>query len=153
LKDRILQGGYKVENENRKFRVLVAKPGTDGHRQGAQLVSRALMDAGMEVVYLGSYQTSESIVNAALAEDVDVVALSLLSGSHMAWFPEVANALRDAGLSSLPVIGGGTIPVEDKSALEEAGISGNFGPGTPAPIIVEHVRQKALEKRAGRKKG
>ena len=131
-----------------KIRVLLAKPGTDGHRMGAELVVRALRDAGMEVIYLGCYQTTESVVRAAIDEDVDVVALSLLSGSHLKWFPEIAQTLKDNGGGNMLVVGGGVIPETDKPALEAVGVIGNFGPGSVGKDIADFIANEVEKKRA-----
>ena len=133
--------------EKERIRVLVAKPGTDGHHMGAELVVRALRDGGMEVIYLGCYQTTDKIVRAAMEEDVDVVALSLLSGSHLKWFPEIVQALKDSGSNAL-VVGGGVIPEQDKPTLEAVGVVGNYGPGTPSSVIVDFISNEANKRKA-----
>ncbi len=124
-----------------KIRVLVAKPGLDGHDRGAKVVARALRDAGMEVIYTGLHQTAEMIVNTALQEDVDVVGLSLLSGAHMTLFRDVTEALKERDMGDVLVIGGGIIPEEDIPGLKSAGIGGVFGPGTPLEDIVKFIRE------------
>ena len=124
-----------------KIRVLVAKPGLDGHDRGAKVVARALRDAGMEVVYTGIRQTPEMIAEAALQEDVDVVGMSILSGAHMALFPRVMALLRENGMEDVLVVAGGIIPDEDVAALNEMGIRGIFGPGTPTDKIVEFIHE------------
>jgi isobutyryl-CoA mutase small subunit len=124
----------------RTKRVLVAKPGLDGHDRGAKVVARALRDAGMEVIYLGLHQTPEQIVQAAVDEDVDVVGLSILSGAHMTVFPRVLEMLRERGASDIKVVGGGIIPDEDIAELERAGVVKLFTPGTPTTDIVDFVR-------------
>jgi methylmalonyl-CoA mutase C-terminal domain/subunit len=126
---------------DRKIRVLVAKPGLDGHDRGAKVIARALRDAGMEVVYTGIRQTPEMIAEAALQEDVDVVGMSILSGAHMALFPKVMDLLRESGMDDVLVVAGGIIPDEDVTALNEMGITGIFGPGTPTDQIVEFIRE------------
>lgn len=126
---------------DRRIRVLVAKPGLDGHDRGAKVIARALRDAGMEVVYTGIRQTPEMIAEAALQEDVDVVGMSILSGAHMALFPRVMDLLRGNDMGDVLVIAGGIIPDEDVSALNEMGVTGIFGPGTPTDEIVEFVRE------------
>lgn len=123
----------------RKIRVLVAKPGLDGHDRGAKVIARALRDAGMEVIYTGLRQTPEMIAEAALQEDVDVVGLSILSGAHMALVPRILELLRAAELGDVLVLVGGIIPDEDVPALKEMGVSGIFGPGTATQAIVEHI--------------
>jgi len=125
----------------RKIRVLVAKPGLDGHDRGAKVVARALRDAGMEVVYTGLHQTAEMIVEAAIQEDVDVIGLSLLSGAHMTLFVDVTNLLKKKGVDDVLVVGGGIIPEEDASKLKKAGVAGVFGPGTPCDDIVDFIRK------------
>jgi len=127
-----------------KIRVLIAKPGLDGHDRGAKVVARALRDAGMEVIYTGLRQTPEMITEAALQEDVDVVGLSVLSGAHMALLPRIVEFLRQNDLNDVLVIAGGIIPDEDIPRLKEAGVHGVFGPGTLTEDIIrfiqEHVR-------------
>jgi methylmalonyl-CoA mutase C-terminal domain/subunit len=114
----------------RPYRVIVAKPGLDGHDRGARVVARALRDAGFEVIYLGLFQTPASITRVAVDEDVDAVGLSILSGAHSTLFPDVIGALRDAGLGDVMVFGGGVIPAEDIPALEAAGVARVFTPGS-----------------------
>ncbi len=123
----------------RKIRVLVAKPGLDGHDRGAKVIARALRDAGMEVIYTGLRQTPEMIVEAALQEDVDVVGLSILSGAHMALVPRVKELLAAEGLDDVLLLVGGIIPDEDAPALQALGVSGIFGPGTNTDDIVRHI--------------
>jgi methylmalonyl-CoA mutase, C-terminal domain len=125
---------------NARIRVLIAKPGLDGHDRGAKVVARALRDAGMEVVYTGIRQTPEMIVNTALQEDVDVVGLSSLSGAHAELFGDVMTGLREKGLEKVVVVAGGIIPDEDVPALEKLGIRAVFGPGTPTADIIERIR-------------
>ena len=125
----------------KKIRVLVAKPGLDGHDRGAKIVARALRDAGMEVVYTGLHQTAEMIVEAAVQEDVDVVGLRLLSGAHMTLFVDVTRLLKEKGMGDVLVVGGGIIPEEDVPKLKKMGISGVFGPGTPCDEIVDFIRK------------
>jgi methylmalonyl-CoA mutase, C-terminal domain len=124
----------------RKIRVLVAKPGLDGHDRGAKVIAAALRDAGMEVIYTGLHQTPEMIVNAAIQEDVDVVALSILSGAHMTLFPAVREALMAESADHILITGGGIIPEEDMRALEERGIGKLFGPGTTTGAAVQYIR-------------
>jgi methylmalonyl-CoA mutase, C-terminal domain len=131
----------------RKIRVLIAKPGLDGHDRGAHVVARALRDAGMEVIYTGLRQTPEMIAEAALQEDVDVVGLSILSGAHLALLPRIVKLVREAGLSETLVIAGGIIPEEDIPALQAAGVSRVFGPGTPTGEIASSIREQ-LARRA-----
>jgi len=125
----------------RKIRVLVAKPGLDGHDRGAKIVARALRDAGMEVIYTGLHQTAEMVVEAAIQEDVDVVGLSLLSGAHMTLFVDVTKLLKEKGMSDVLVVGGGIIPEGDVSKLKKAGIAGVFGPGTHCEDIVKFIKK------------
>jgi len=125
----------------RKIRVLVAKPGLDGHDRGAKVVARALRDAGMEVIYTGLHQTPEMIVETAVQEDVDVIGLSLLSGAHMTLFGDVMRLLRERGMEDVLVIGGGVIPEDDVPRLKKAGVAEIFGPGTPTDEIVEFIRK------------
>jgi len=125
----------------RKIRVLVAKPGLDGHDRGAKIVARALRDAGMEVIYTGLHQTTEMIVETAIQEDVDVIALSLLSGAHMTLFVDVTKLLKDRNMGDVLVVGGGVIPEEDIPALKKAGIAGVFGPGTPTDDIADFIKK------------
>ena len=128
-------------------RVLVAKPGLDGHDRGAKIIARTLRDAGMEVVYTGIRQTPEMIAEAALQEDVDVLGLSILSGAHMELFPEIFNGLKARGLDHIVVVAGGIIPDADREALIELGVLAVFGPGTPTSEIVEFIRDTAAERR------
>ena len=127
----------------KRIRVLVAKPGLDGHDRGAKVVARALRDAGMEVIYTGLRQTPEMIAEAALQEDVDVVGLSILSGAHMALIPRTVQLLRDNGQDDVVVVAGGIIPDDDVPALREMGVRGIFGPGTPTQKIIDFVREEA----------
>jgi methylmalonyl-CoA mutase C-terminal domain/subunit len=133
---------------DRKIRVLVAKPGLDGHDRGAKVVASAFRDAGMEVVYTGLHQTPEMIAEAAIQEDVDVVGLSILSGAHMALFPKILALLKEQGAEDKLVIGGGIIPEDDAEELKKMGIAEVFGPGTPTEQIVQYVRG-ALASRTG----
>jgi len=125
----------------KKIRVLIAKPGLDGHDRGAKIVARALRDAGMEVIYTGLHQTAEMIVETAVQEDVDVIGLSLLSGAHMTLFNDVTKLLKEKGMSDVLVVGGGIIPEEDAPALKKAGVCGIFGPGTPCEDIVKFIKK------------
>ena len=124
-----------------KIRVLIAKPGLDGHDRGAKVVARALRDAGMEVIYTGLRQTPEMIAEAALQEDVDVIGLSVLSGAHMALLPRVVELLRENGMDDVLLIVGGIIPDEDVPSLKEAGVQGVFGPGTLTEDIVTFIQE------------
>ena len=127
----------------RPIRVLVAKPGLDGHDRGAKVVAAALRDAGMEVVYTGLHQTPEMIATAAVQEDVDVVGLSILSGAHMTLFPRVRKLLEEMGRPDTLVTGGGIIPPEDMAALQQLGIGKLFGPGTPTSDLIAYIKSWA----------
>ena len=126
---------------DRKIRVLIAKPGLDGHDRGAKLIARALRDAGMEVIYTGLRQTPQMITNAALQEDVDVVGLSILSGAHMTLVPRVVESLKEAGLGDVAIFVGGIIPEEDWPALQEMGVRAVYGPGTTTQQVIDDVRR------------
>jgi len=130
-----------------KIRVLIAKPGLDGHDRGAKVIARALRDAGMEVIYTGLRQTPEDIVEAAIQEDVDAIGLSCLSGAHMVLFPDVVKLLRKRRAGDIVVAGGGIIPEDDVPKLKKAGIKAVFGPGTPLSDVVAFFRK------AGKAKG
>lgn len=130
----------------RPIRVLVAKPGLDGHDRGAKVVAAALRDAGMEVIYTGLHQTPEMIASAAVQEDVDVVGLSILSGAHMTLFPRVRDLLREAGRDDVLITGGGIIPREDMDELTRQGIGRLFGPGTRTSDLVDYIRQWFAER-------
>lgn len=125
---------------DKKIRVLVAKPGLDGHDRGAKVIARALRDAGMEVIYTGLRQTPEQIVQAAIQEDVDVVAMSILSGAHNHLFPRVTELLAQKGVDDVLVIGGGVIPEDDYDFLKSKGIGAVFGPGTPTKSTIDFIR-------------
>ena len=126
---------------DRKIRVLVAKPGLDGHASGAKVIARALRDAGMEVIYTGLRQTPEMIVNASLQEDVDVIGLSILSGAHNAIVPRVTDLLKQNKMDDVLLVVGGTIPAQDVSTLKNAGVAGIFGPGTAMEEIITFIRK------------
>ena len=126
--------------DTRPIRVLVAKPGLDGHDRGAKVIARALRDAGMEVIYTGIRQTPEMIVEAAIQEDVDAILMSILSGAHMALFPKVMDLLKQNDVDDILVAAGGILPDEDLPAIKEMGIKGCFGPGTSMDEIIEFVR-------------
>jgi len=126
-----------------RIRVLIAKPGLDGHDRGAKVVARALRDAGMEVIYTGIRQTPDMIVNTALQEDVDVIGLSSLSGAHAELFADIMAGLKEKGLQNVAVVAGGIIPDEDVPALEKMGIRAVFGPGTPTAAIIARIRELA----------
>ncbi len=135
-----------MDKSDRKIRVLVAKPGTDSHYRGAELLCQILRNAGMEVIYTGRYQTSEMIVSAAIAEDVDVVCLSSLSWSQDKYYVEVANMLRDKG-SDICIVGGGIISKKAIPKLKEAGVTGLYGPGTPYQEMIDHIEQRVKKDR------
>jgi methylmalonyl-CoA mutase C-terminal domain/subunit len=126
---------------DRKIRVLIAKPGLDGHDRGAKVIARALRDAGMEVIYTGLRQTSEMIVNAAVQEDVDAIGLSVLSGAHMHYFREVRELLEARGATDILLFGGGIIPDEDVPKLKQIGVNGIFKPGTSTGDVVQFLEQ------------
>jgi methylmalonyl-CoA mutase, C-terminal domain len=130
----------------RPIRVLVAKPGLDGHDRGAKVVAAALRDAGMEVIYTGLHQTPEMIATAAVQEDVDVVGLSILSGAHMTLFPRVRELLAQQGRDDILITGGGIIPKEDMEALHAQGIGRLFGPGTPTTDLIDYIREWFTER-------
>jgi methylmalonyl-CoA mutase, C-terminal domain len=125
---------------DRPIRVLVAKPGLDGHDRGAKVVAAALRDAGMEVIYTGLHQTPEMIATAAVQEDVDVVGLSILSGAHMTLFPRVLQLLREQGRDDILLTGGGILPREDMEALQAQGVGRLFGPGTPTSDLIDYIK-------------
>jgi methylmalonyl-CoA mutase C-terminal domain/subunit len=134
--------------EDRKIRVLVAKPGLDGHDRGAKVVARALRDAGMEVIYTGLRQTPEMVVEAALQEDVDVIGLSILSGAHMSLMLRIMELMRENDLADIPVFLGGIIPNDDVPTLLEIGITGVFGPGTSTKTIISTIQETVSGARA-----
>jgi methylmalonyl-CoA mutase, C-terminal domain len=130
--------GYMAET---KIRVLLAKPGLDGHDRGVKVIARALRDAGMEVIYTGLRQTPEQIVNAAMQEDVDIVGLSILSGAHMTIFPRVVELMREKGMDDVLLFGGGIIPEDDVPRLKEAGVGAVFLPGASTEDIIKYIRE------------
>ena len=131
---------------SRPIRVLVAKPGLDGHDRGAKVVAAALRDAGMEVIYTGLHQTPEMIATAAVQEDVDVVGLSILSGAHMTLFPRVLDLLREQGRDDVLLTGGGIIPKEDMERLRALGVGELFGPGTPTSALIDYIKRWFAER-------
>jgi methylmalonyl-CoA mutase, C-terminal domain len=133
--------------EVKRTRVLVAKLGLDGHDRGALVICRALRDAGMEVIYSGLFCTPEQVAKTAVDEDVDVIAMSLLNGAHLTLFPKVSKILKEQGIDDILIIGGGVIPTKDKKLLEKQGITGNFGPGTPLQIIINHINKNIKKKK------
>ncbi|MFC1791580.1 cobalamin B12-binding domain-containing protein [Gemmatimonadota bacterium] len=128
---------------DRKIRILVAKPGLDGHDRGAKVIASAFRDAGFEVIYTGLHQTPEMIVSAAVQEDVDVVAMSVLSGAHLTLFPRVMDLLTEAGAEDVLLTGGGIIPEEDMNTLRAKGVGRLFGPGTPTGEAIEYIKEWA----------
>jgi methylmalonyl-CoA mutase C-terminal domain/subunit len=136
-------------NNARKIRILVAKPGLDGHDRGVLVLSRAFRDAGMEVIYSGLLPSPEDVARMAVDEDVDVVALSLLNGAHMTAFPKVKKYLEKMGGGDIVVVAGGIIPEEDKPKLLKIGITGLYGPGSSLEEIVEHIRERVRKERWG----
>lgn len=136
----------------KRIRILVAKPGLDGHDRGALVLCRAFRDAGMEVIYSGLLPTPEQVAQIAIDEDVDVVALSLLNGAHLTAFPKVVEFLKKKGGAGIAVVGGGIIPDSDKPKLRKAGILGNFGPGTSLTTIIDFVKQVVKENNNGAQK-
>ena len=130
---------------HKKIRVLIAKPGLDGHDRGAKVVARALRDAGMEVIYTGIRQTPEMIIQAALQEDVDVIGLSCLSGAHLELFADVTKGLGEKGMENVIVVAGGIIPEDDVSALEKMGVKAVFGPGTKTTDIAEAIKKLVVK--------
>ena len=137
-----------MTDPDRKIRVLVAKPGLDGHDRGAKIIASAFRDAGFEVIYTGLHQTPEMIVSAAVQEDVDVVAMSVLSGAHMTLFPRVKELLHEAGADHVLITGGGIIPENDVKALEAQGIGRLFGPGTPTTAAIQYIKEWFAEQGA-----
>jgi len=137
----------RAQMSQRKIRILVAKPGLDGHDRGALVLARALRDAGMEVIYSGLLPSAEQVARMAVDEDVDVVALSLLNGAHMTAFPKVKQLLERMGGKDIVVVGGGIIPEEDKPKLLKMGITGLYGPGSSLDDVVEHVRARVSKER------
>jgi methylmalonyl-CoA mutase C-terminal domain/subunit len=129
-----------AETRNQRLRIVIAKPGLDGHDRGAKIIARALRDAGMEVVYTGLHQTPEQIVQTAIQEDADAVGLSILSGAHMTLFTRTLELMKQQGVDDVVVFGGGIIPDEDIPALEQAGVARIFTPGTPIDDVVDWVR-------------
>lgn len=133
-----------------RIRVLVAKPGLDGHDRGAKVIATAFRDAGFEVIYTGLHQTAEMIVDAALQEDVDIVSISVLSGAHMTIFPRILDLLKEKGAEDIYVIGGGIIPREDAEQLVASGVGAIFGPGTPTTEPIAHIREWFEKNRKGK---
>ena len=137
----------KTTPSERRIRILVAKPGLDGHDRGVLVLARAFRDAGMEVIYSGLLPSPEQVAQTAIDEDVDVVALSLLNGAHMTAFPKVKRLLEKRGGKQILVVGGGIIPEEDKPRLQKMGITGLYGPGSSLDEIIEHIRGRVKKER------
>lgn len=135
------------QQQQRPIRVLVCKLGLDGHDRGALVICRAFRDAGMEVIYSGLFCTPEQAANMAIDEDVDAIAMSLLNGAHLTLFPKVARLLKERGAGEILVVGGGIIPPSDRPELERKGVTGNFGPGTPLPVIIKHISENVKKSR------
>ena len=131
----------KQKTTSRQIKILVAKLGLDGHDRGALVLCRGFRDAGMEVIYSGLFATPDRVAQIAEDEDVDAVALSLLNGAHRTLFPRVAKELKKRGIKDVLIVGGGTIPDEDKKALEKSGVTGNFGPGTSLDDVINHIKK------------
>ncbi len=149
-KENTLSATMLQQANQKKIRILVAKPGLDGHDRGALVLCRAFRDAGMEVIYSGLLPTPEQVAQMAIDEDVDVVALSLLNGAHMTAFPKVKGFLRKKGGGDVIVVGGGIIPDKDKPRLEKMGILGNFGPGTSLKTIIDFIESQVRERAVSR---
>ena len=135
-----------MQDNNRPIRVLVAKPGLDGHDRGAKVIARALRDSGMEVIYTGIRHSSQMIAQAAAQEDVDVIGMSILSGAHLEILPEIMGLLRELGMDDVIVVVGGIIPEVDRQPLKDMGISEVFGPGTTTGAIVEFIQEKVKDR-------
>ncbi len=145
-----MANGKNPKSSDRPIRVLLAKPAIDGHDRGVYVLARAFRDAGMEVIYPGLLPTPEEIIRIAIDEDVDVIAISLLNGSHVTIFKKVMELLKKNRVQGIAVVGGGIIPDADKPRLEKMGVSGNYGPGTPMSEIIAHIRKRAGEARSKR---
>jgi methylmalonyl-CoA mutase C-terminal domain/subunit len=133
---------------DKPVKVLLAKPGIDGHDRGMFVLAKAFRDAGMDVLYAGLLPTPEEVVDTAINEDVDVIALSLLNGAHLVVFKKVADLMKKRGIDDIAIVGGGTIPDADRPKLEKLGITGNYGPGTPLKTIIDHIMMRAEEARS-----
>ena len=144
----LADGKSQLLFKNKPIKVLLAKPGIDGHDRGMFVLAKAFRDAGMDVLYAGLLPTPEEVVDTAINEDVDVIALSLLNGAHLVVFKKVADLMKKRGIDDIAIVGGGTIPDADKPKLEKLGITGNYGPGTPLKTIIEHIIMRAEEARS-----
>ncbi|MCL4342896.1 MAG: cobalamin B12-binding domain-containing protein [Candidatus Thermoplasmatota archaeon] len=133
--------------KEKPIKILLAKPGIDGHDRGMFVLAKAFRDAGMDVLYAGLLPTPEEVIDTAVSEDVDVIALSLLNGAHLTVFKKISDLLKKRKIDDIALVGGGTIPDSDKPKLEKMGISGNYGPGTPLSTIIDHVTKRASEAR------
>ena len=133
--------------KNKPIKVLLAKPGIDGHDRGMFVLAKAFRDAGMDVLYAGLLPTPEEVVDTAVNEDVDVIALSLLNGAHLTVFKKVMDLMKKRSIDDISVVGGGTIPTADRAKLEKIGVTGNYGPGTPLKTIIDHITERAVEAR------
>ena len=143
----MVDGKNQLLFKDKPIKILLAKPGIDGHDRGILVLAKAFRDAGMEVLYAGLLPTPEEVVDTAVNEDVDVIALSLLNGAHMTVFRKVAEIMESRNIDDISLVGGGTIPDEDKPELEKMKITGNYGPGTPLSVIIDHVTMRAIEAR------
>jgi methylmalonyl-CoA mutase, C-terminal domain len=147
IQEHLDQQQQQQQQQQRRIRVLVSKLGLDGHDRGALVICRALRDAGMEVIYSGLFCTPQQVAKIAIDEDVDAVAMSLLNGAHLVLFPKVAQLLKKNGVNDILLVGGGIIPEKDKELLEQQGVTGNFGPGTPLPTIINHISENVKKLR------
>ena len=145
--DPVTLGPDSKDTGTRRIRVIIAKPGLDGHDRGAKVIARALRDAGMEVIYSGLFCTPSQVAKIAVEEDVDAVAMSLLNGAHLVLFSRVAHLLKEKGADDILLVGGGIIPEKDRKLLEKEGVMGNFGPGTPLADIIKYISENVVRRR------
>ena len=143
----LADGKNQLLFKNKPIKVLLAKPGIDGHDRGMFVLAKAFRDAGMDVLYAGLLPTPEEVIDTAVNEDVDVIALSLLNGAHLTVFKKVMDLMKKRGIDDISVVGGGTIPTADGAKLEKIGVTGNYGPGTPLKTIIDHITERATEAR------
>jgi methylmalonyl-CoA mutase C-terminal domain/subunit len=143
----LADGKSQLLFKNKPIKVLLAKPGIDGHDRGMFVLAKAFRDAGMDVLYAGLLPTPEEVVDTAVNEDVDVIALSLLNGAHLTVFKKVMDLMKKRSIDDISVVGGGTIPTADRAKLEKIGVTGNYGPGTPLKTIIDHITERAVEAR------